>query len=157
MEKQESKHKSACNIMHVLLLKFLIGKLTYVMLFNTYSMKQPDLYYFEVIKMTSQVLPNSVRRIRAAGEYSLLTFTRLVTSFFWLHSINQAVSQNKCFIIYWTTAAKIYIVSRNTAQIVKLKVHVLQLLMYKNHNIMSLLRNSCRVTEYFCSATKVLT
>ena len=24
------------------------------MLFNTYSMKQPDLYYFEAIKMTSQ-------------------------------------------------------------------------------------------------------
>ena len=23
-------------------------------LFNTYSMKQPDLYYFETIKMTSQ-------------------------------------------------------------------------------------------------------
>ena len=27
-------------------------------LFNTYSMKQPDLYYFETIKMTSQALSN---------------------------------------------------------------------------------------------------
>ena len=40
-------------------------------LFNTYSMKQPDLYYFETIKMTSQDLSNFVWRIRAAGEYSL--------------------------------------------------------------------------------------
>ena len=40
-------------------------------LFNTYSVKQPDLYYFEIIKMTSQALSNFVWRIRAAGEYSL--------------------------------------------------------------------------------------
>ena len=40
-------------------------------LFNTYSMKKPDLYYFETIKMTSQVWSNFVWRIRAAGEYSL--------------------------------------------------------------------------------------
>ena len=36
---------------------------------NTYSMKQPDLYYFEAIKMTSQAQSNFVWRIRA--EYSL--------------------------------------------------------------------------------------
>ena len=41
------------------------------LLFNTYSMKQPDLSYFETIKMTSQTLSNFVWRIRAAGEYSL--------------------------------------------------------------------------------------
>ena len=40
-------------------------------LFNTYSMEQPDLYYFETIKMTSRAWPNFVWRIRAAGEYSL--------------------------------------------------------------------------------------
>ena len=39
--------------------------------FNTYSMKQPDLYYFETIKMTSQAWSNFVWRIQAAGEYSL--------------------------------------------------------------------------------------
>ena len=39
--------------------------------FNTYSMKQPDLYYFEAIKITSQALSNFVWRIRTAGEYSL--------------------------------------------------------------------------------------
>ena len=32
-------------------------------LINTYSMKQPDLYYFETIKMTSQALSNFVWRI----------------------------------------------------------------------------------------------
>ena len=31
-------------------------------------MKQPDLYYFETIKMTSQAYSNFVGRIRAAGE-----------------------------------------------------------------------------------------
>ena len=43
------------------------------------------------------------------------------------NSIDQAVSLNKCFIIYPTTA-KNYVVCRNTAQVVKLKVHILQLL-----------------------------
>ena len=38
---------------------------------NAYSMKQPDLYYFEAIKMTTQALSNFVWRIRAAGDYSL--------------------------------------------------------------------------------------
>ena len=51
---------------------------------NTYSMEQPDLYYFETIKMTSQAWSNFVWRIRAAGEYSLWTLTRLVMSFLWL-------------------------------------------------------------------------
>ena len=33
-------------------------------------MRQPDLYYFETIKMTSQALSNFVWRIRAAGVLS---------------------------------------------------------------------------------------
>ena len=37
---------------------------------------------------------------------------------------------------------------RNTAKVVKLKVHVLQLLMYESHNLMSL---------FSCHETKVLT
>ena len=40
-------------------------------LINTYSMKQPDLYYFETMQMTSQAWSNFVWRIRATGEYSL--------------------------------------------------------------------------------------
>ena len=60
---------------------------------NTYSMKQPDLYYFETIKMTSQAWSNFASRIRAAGEYFLRTLTRLVTSFLWFQNgIDQAVS-----------------------------------------------------------------
>ena len=60
---------------------------------NTYSMKQPDLYYSETIKMTSQAWPNFVWRIRAAGECSLWTLTRLVTLFAWFqNSIDKAVS-----------------------------------------------------------------
>ena len=59
---------------------------------NTYSMKQPDLYYFETIKMTSQAQSNFVWRVRAAGEYFLCTLTRLVTSFLcFQNSIDQAV------------------------------------------------------------------
>ena len=42
------------------------------------------------------------------------------------NSIDQAVSLTKCFIIYRTTA-KSYVVCRNTAKVLKLKVHVLQL------------------------------
>ena len=62
-------------------------------LFNTYSMKQPDLYYFETIKMTSQTSSNFVWRIRVAGQYSLRTLTRLVTSCLcFQNSIDQAVS-----------------------------------------------------------------
>ena len=40
-------------------------------LLNTYSMKQPDLYYFETMKMTSHAYSNFLWRIRAAGECSL--------------------------------------------------------------------------------------
>ena len=42
------------------------------------------------------------------------------------NSIDQAVSYNKCFIIYRTTA-KNYVVCRNTAKVLRLKVHVLHL------------------------------
>ena len=45
--------------------------LFYNVIINTYSMKQPDLYYLEDIKMTSQASSNFVWRIRATGEYSL--------------------------------------------------------------------------------------
>ena len=86
-----------------------------------------------------------------------------MTSFLWFQNgIDQAVSLNKCFIVYWTTA-KNYVVCRNPAKVVKLKVHVL---MYKSHNIMSLLRDmklmsrdksvdltgvlSCRATLFEC-------
>ena len=52
-----------------------------------------------------------------------------MTSFLWFQNIiDQAVSLNKCFITYRATAAKNYVVCRNTAQVVRLKVHVLQLL-----------------------------
>ena len=75
------------------LVRSLTSYLLLSQLFNTYSMKQPDLYYFETIKMTSQAKANFVWRIRAAGEYSLWTLIRFVTSFFWFqNSIDQAVS-----------------------------------------------------------------
>ena len=62
-------------------------------LFNTYSIKQRDLYYSETIEMTSQAESNFVWRTRATGEYSLRTLIGLVTSFFgFKNSIDQAVS-----------------------------------------------------------------
>ena len=66
-------------------------------------------------------------------------------SFLWFqNSMDQAVSLNKYFITYRTTAES-YVVCRNNAKVVKLKVHVFQLLnpdwMYKSHSIMSLLRD----------------
>ena len=82
-------------------------------LINTYSMKQTDLYYFETIKMTSPAYPNFVWRIQAAGEYSLWTVTRLMTSFLWFqNSIDQAVSLNKSFIIYRTTVKSYFRMSQ---------------------------------------------
>ena len=62
-------------------------------MFNTCSMKQPDLYYFETIEMTSQAQSNFVWRIRAAGEYFSVNLARLVMLFAWFqNSIDQAVS-----------------------------------------------------------------
>ena len=43
------------------------------------------------------------------------------------NSIDQSALLNKCFIIYRTTA-KSYVICRKTAKVVKLKVHVLQVL-----------------------------
>ena len=56
-------------------------------------------------------------------------------------------------------------VCRNTAKVVKLKVHVLQLQMYKSHNIMSLLHDMKLMSRdkivgltgvLSCRATKLL-
>ena len=43
---------------------------------TTYSMKQPDIYYFEAIEMTSQTESNFVWRIRAADVISLFKIHR---------------------------------------------------------------------------------
>ena len=60
-------------------------------------MKQPDLYYFETIKTTSQAWSKFTENTRLWLVFSLQNLTRLVTSFLWFqNSINQAVSQNKC-------------------------------------------------------------
>ena len=51
-------------------------------------MKQPDLYYFETIKMTSQAQSKFRENTRP-----IQNLTRLVTSFLWFqNSIDQAVS-----------------------------------------------------------------
>ena len=56
-------------------------------------MKQPDLYYFETIKMTSQAQSKFTENTRLRLVFSIQNLTRLVTSFLWLqNSIDQAVS-----------------------------------------------------------------
>ena len=56
-------------------------------------MKQPDLYYFKAIKMTSQAWSNFVWGIRAAGEYSSVNFDQACDVILWLqNSLDQAVS-----------------------------------------------------------------
>ena len=58
-------------------------------------MKQPDPYYFEAIKMTSQAFSKFTENTRLRLVSSVQNLTRLVTSFLWLrNSIDQAVSQN---------------------------------------------------------------
>ena len=45
----------------------------------------------------------------------------------WLqNNIDHAVSQNKYFVMYWTTVAKRYVLCRNISQVVRLKIDVLQ-------------------------------
>ena len=60
-------------------------------------MKQPDLYYFETMQMTSQALSKFTENTRLRLVFSTQNLTRLVTSFLWFqNSIDQAVSWNKC-------------------------------------------------------------
>ena len=59
---------------------------------NVYSMKQPDLYYFEPMKMTSQAQSKFTENTRLRLVISIQNLTGLVTSFLWLQSsIDQAV------------------------------------------------------------------
>ena len=56
-------------------------------------MKQPDLYYFETIKMTSQAQSKFTKNTRLRLVSSIQDLTRLVTSFLWFrNSIDQTVS-----------------------------------------------------------------
>ena len=60
-------------------------------------MKQPDLYYFETMQMTSQALSKFTENTHLRLVFSIQNLTRLVTSFLWFqNSIDQPLSQNKC-------------------------------------------------------------
>ena len=60
-------------------------------------MKQPDLYYFEANKITSQAYLKFTENTRLRLVFSIQNLTRFVTSFLWFqNSIDQAVSWNKC-------------------------------------------------------------
>ena len=62
-------------------------------------MKQPDLYYFEAIKMTSQAWSKFTENTRLPLVFFIQNLTRLVTPFLWLqNSIDQAVSSNNCLL-----------------------------------------------------------
>ena len=75
-----------CDIRHNFLVSF-------DMLQNTYSMKQPDLYYFETMQMMSQAQSKFTENTRLQLVFSIQNLTRLVTSFLWFqNSIDQAVS-----------------------------------------------------------------
>ena len=55
-------------------------------------MKQPDLYYFEAIKMTSQAQSKITENTRLRLVFSIQNLTGLVMSFLWLqNSIDQVV------------------------------------------------------------------
>ena len=55
-------------------------------------MKRPDLYYFEIIKMTSQAWSKFTENTRLV--FSIQNLTRLVTSFLWFqNSIDQIESK----------------------------------------------------------------
>ena len=73
-------------------------------------MKQPDLYYFEAIKMTSQAQSNFTENTRLRLVFSIQNLTRLVTSFLWFqNSIDQVQfsSVQFYFISMWSKYKKI--------------------------------------------------
>ena len=56
-------------------------------------MKQPDVYYFETIKVTSQTWSKFTENTRLRLVFSIQNLTSLVTSFLWFQSsIDQVVS-----------------------------------------------------------------
>ena len=56
-------------------------------------MKQPDLYCFETMQMTSQAQSKFTKNTPLRLVFSIQKLTRLVASFLWLqNSIDQAVS-----------------------------------------------------------------
>ena len=56
-------------------------------------MKQPDLYYFEAIKMTPQAYSKLTENTRLRLVFFIQNLTGLVTSFLWFqNSIDLAVS-----------------------------------------------------------------
>ena len=56
-------------------------------------MKQPDLYYFETIKITLQALSKLTENTRLRLVFSIQNLTRLVTSFLWFQiTMDEAVS-----------------------------------------------------------------
>ena len=58
-----------------------------------YSMKRPDLYYFETMQMTPQTQSKFTENTRLRLVFSIQNLNRLVTSFLWFqNSIDQAVS-----------------------------------------------------------------
>ena len=60
-------------------------------------MKQPDLYYFETMQMTSQAWSMFTENTHLRLVFFKQNLTRLVTSFLWFqNSIDQAVSKDKC-------------------------------------------------------------
>ena len=55
-------------------------------------MKQPDLYHFETMQLTSQAQSKFTENTRLRLVFSIQNLTRLVMSFSWLqNSIDQAV------------------------------------------------------------------
>ena len=56
-------------------------------------MKQPDLYYFETVQMTSQAQSKFTENTRLWLVFSIQKLTRLVLPFLWFqNSVDQAVS-----------------------------------------------------------------
>ena len=61
-------------------------------------MKQPDLYYFKTIKMTSQAQSKFTENTHMWLVFSTQTLIKLVTSFLWLqNSTDEAVSWKNYF------------------------------------------------------------
>ena len=71
----------------------IFGVVRYTIKHLFYSMKQPGLYYFKTMQMTSQAWSKFTENARLWLVFSIQNLTRFVTSFLWFqNSIDQAVS-----------------------------------------------------------------
>ena len=96
---------------------------------------KPMFYYILNIEMTSESLSSFCIELRAAGEWLCEVWWWLWGHFYVYNLIEHRFSWTKCFIIYRTNTAQHDATCRNSSQVFKLKIRLLQHLFVFSHDI----------------------